>query len=434
MYWFRKTHDHLKPGQRAGLVGTNSVAQNRARSASLLYVVDNGGVITDAVSTQDWPGEAAVDVSLVNWTKRPSGSATRFTLDGEPVSGITAELRPPELSTADARPLAPNKKRCFQGPIPVGEGFIIPEAEAHELLARTDADYSDVVRPYLTGDDIADDPHQQPRRWIIDFLQMPLEEASRYPAAIEIVRERVKPVRDKNNRKLYREKWWLLGENRPGMRAALNGLPRHVVTNRVGKRLLCCWAEPWTCPSDLVVVFAYANDYSMGVLSSFPHAAWARARPSTLEDRLRYTPTSMFETFPWPYPVTDEAGDRVAEASRQVIALRQEVCAQENIGLTRLYNLMDEGAYANLARLHRELDEAVVAAYGWPKSMAQDGDQIVRRLLQLNREIAAGERPYDPFGAQTGQPVAETLDFAQRASERGRQVPNRFNGGNRHPL
>lgn len=68
VYWFRKAHDHLEAGQRAGLVGTNSISQNRARGASLNYVVENGGVITDAVSSQDWPGEASVDVSIVNWT------------------------------------------------------------------------------------------------------------------------------------------------------------------------------------------------------------------------------------------------------------------------------------------------------------------------------------------------------------------------------
>ena len=82
VYWFRKTHDHLTTGKRAGLVGTNSISQNRARSASLQYIVDTGGVITSAVSTQDWPGEAAVDVSIVNWVKEPNSSPARLMLDG----------------------------------------------------------------------------------------------------------------------------------------------------------------------------------------------------------------------------------------------------------------------------------------------------------------------------------------------------------------
>jgi hypothetical protein len=266
------------------------------------------------------------------------------------------------------------------------------------LLARPDADYRRVVRPYLIGEDIAEDPQQRPRRWIVDFAQMLLETAMKYPAALDIVRQRVKPKRDSNNRKLYREKWWLFGEPRPGMRAALSGLPRFIASLGQGKRALFVWAESWTCPSNLTNVFAFDDDHSMGVLSSSAHEAWARSRSSTLEDRLRYTPTSVFATFPWPDPVTEEQRERVAAASRAVIARRQEICAAEDFGLTRLYNLVDEGAYADLKALHRNLDEAVAACYGWPKSIAQDGDEIVRRLLKLNQEIASGKRPYDPLG------------------------------------
>ncbi|TNH25095.1 class I SAM-dependent DNA methyltransferase [Micromonospora orduensis] len=409
VYWFRRAHQHLKPGQRAGLVGTNSISQNRARSASLEYVTANGGVITEAVSSQTWPGEAKVHVSLVNWVKSPSEPPTEFILDNEPVSGITAELKVPGFSTAEALPLLANKGRCFQGPIPVGDGFIITEQEASRLLAAKEATYRDVVRPYLVGDDIADEPTQRPRRWVIDFAQRPLEAAMKYPAALQIVRERVKPLRDGNSRKSRREKWWLFGEQAVGMRAALAGLPRYIAAGRVGKRLLLTWCDPWTCPSDLVYVFAFDDDYSMGMLSSSAHSAWAWSQSSTFKRDIRYTPTSAFLPFPWPYPVTDEQRERVAEASRRMIARRQEICAEQQFGLTRLYNLADEGAYTDLSKLHRELDEAVAACYGWPKAMAQDKDEIAQRLLSLNAEIAVGQRSYDPFAARDGKAVAQQL-------------------------
>ncbi len=122
-----------------------------------------------------------------------------------------------------------------------------------------------------------------------------------------------------------------------------------------------------------------------------------RERASTLEDRLRYTPSSVFETFTWPDPLTDKQRERITEASRNVIARRRQICAANSFGLTTLYNLVDEGAYSDLKALHCELDEAVAAAYGWPKAVAQDGDETVQRLLILNREIAAGTRKYDPF-------------------------------------
>ena len=181
VYWFRRAVDHLQPGQRAGLVGTNSVAQNRARSAALDYVVERGGVITDAVKSQKWPGEAKVHVSLVNWVDEPPTPPTQYVLDGRPVVGIGADLTESLHGAWQPVRLPANAGRCLQGPIPVGAGFILSEVEAKGLLAQDDADYRDVVRPYLTGEDIAQAPDQGPRRWIIDFGSMPLEQAARYP-------------------------------------------------------------------------------------------------------------------------------------------------------------------------------------------------------------------------------------------------------------
>ena len=396
-YWFRRAHEHLAPGQRAGLVGTNSVSQNRARGVSLDYIAANGGVITDAVSSEKWPGDAKVHVSLVNWVKEPAVRPTAFTLDGEPVAGITTSLRAAATQGWSPVALAANKGRCFQGPIPAGGGFIIGRAEAESLLAHDGADYRAVVHPYLVGEDIADGVAQQPSRWVIDFAQHTLEEAQAHPAALDIVRARVKPVRELNNRKLYRERWWLFAEPRPGMRRALAERPRYVAIGRVGKRMLLAWQDPWTCPSDLVNVVAADDDYSMGILLSRAHDAWAWARSSTLETRLRYTPSSAFETFPFPDPVSPQARARVAGASSALYARRTELCADHQIGLTKLHNLMDEGAFTDLKSLHLELDRAVVAAYGWPESIAQDGTELVRLLTERNQEITEGRWPYAPF-------------------------------------
>jgi len=401
VYWFRRAQDHLAPDRRAGLVGTNSISQNRARGASLEYIVANGGVIIDAVSTQKWPGEAKVHVSLVNWIKKPSILPTQFVLDGKAVDGITAELRTPERSTGVVPVLAANRGRCFQGPIPVGDGFVITEAaEAHSLLKRSEAQYQEVVRPYFTTDDLTEDPKQEGRRWIIDFGQMPLERAAQYPAALKIVRERVKPARENNNDKGFRELWWIFGRPRGEMRTAVAGLSRYIAGVRHGKRWLLAWCEPWTLASDATNVFAFDDDYSMGVLSSSTHGAWAWSRGSTIKGDLRYTPSSVFETFPWPDPVSEEQRDDISALSRQVIERRREICAERGEGLTSVYNLVDEGAYADLKALHIKLDEAVAVAYGWPKTTAHDSDNLVRRLLTLNRKISVGQRRYDPFGNQ----------------------------------
>lgn len=397
IYWFRKTHDHLPAGGRAGLVGTNSISQNRARSASLDYIAQNDGVITDAVSKQPWSGEAVVNVSIVNWIKRPDRAPADFMLDGAEVSGITTSLRAAGVGSDQAERLSANRGRAFQGPIPVGHGFVLDEAEARRLLARKEAPYAEVVRPYLIGDDIANDPGQAPRRWIIDFGAMALEEAMAFPAALSIVRERVKPDRDTNRRKVRREKWWRFAEPAVGMRAAVSGLDHYIAANAQGKRILFVWCDRAVCPSNLTNVFAFDDDYSMGILASRIHGEWARQQSSTLRVDIRYTPTTAFETFPWPPSPTAEQRAAIGELSAEVIRRRREICAEQQTGLTTLYNQVDEGAWADLRDLHLRLDQAVAAAYGWPTSVAADADETNRRLLALNQAIAEGTVEYHPF-------------------------------------
>jgi hypothetical protein len=149
--------------------------------------------------------------------------------------------------------------------------------------------------------------------------------------------------------------------------------------------------------SNLTAVLAFEDDFSMGVLSSAIHTRWATDQSTRLETRPRYTSAS-FLTFPWP------SGDRseVSNVARRLYARRSEICLDRQIGLTKLYNQLDDGAWADLCDLHRELDDAVAAAYGWPRSIAQDADETNRRLLDLNRAIAAGEISYDPFPSEAG--------------------------------
>ena len=394
VYWFRRAADHMRPGDRTGFVGTNSISQNRARGASLNYVVEKGGVITNAVSRQKWPGEAVVNVSIVNWVHRPSEPPERFVLDGEPVGGINTRLRESKVAIEEYEALPPNRGRSFQGPIPAGN-FYLELDEADAFLTRGDADYVAVVRPYLIGEDITEDPEQRPRRHVIDFGMRSLEEAMSFPAAINLVRERVKPTRDANNREAYRRYWWRFAEPRPKMREALASLPRFIAGNAQGKRFLFCWADALVCPSNLTNVFAFDDDYAMGVLTSSLHGAWAHSESSTLEDRPRYTPTSCFETFPWPQP--DAAGQaEIGGLAKALIERRQAICTENEFGLTVLYNQVDEGAWADVANLHLELDEAVARAYGWPAGVAHDPLEAKARLADLHRKIQAG-MPYAPF-------------------------------------
>lgn len=394
VYWFRKAHKSLSRGDRAGLVATNSIREGRNRKTSLDFILRHGGLITEAVSTEKWSGAANVHVSIVNWVSGAHPPPSRFRLDGVEVEGITSALRPGKES-ATAVPLPRNTGRQFFGVVPGGEGFLLTPDEAEGLLSLSDADYSTVIRPFLIGSDITTDPLQAPTRFVIDFHFNSLEEAMRYPAALAIVRRLVKPHRDTVRRKAYRERWWRLEEPIVAMRTALAGLSRYVACPAQAKRVYMIWCKPAWLPSNLTSVFAFEDDYSMGVLSSSLHRRWAIAESTKLKSDPRYTSAS-FATFAWP---TSSKGlkDAIAEAARQMIKRRQEICLERQIGLTRLYNEVEEGAYRDLRDLHVALDEAVVEAYGWPRGVAHDPIESNRLLLELNRAIAAGEVEYDPF-------------------------------------
>jgi len=389
-YWFRRAEAHLAAGQRGGLVSTNTLRENKHRLASLDYIVQNGGVITDAVSSQKWPGEAKVHVSITNWIQQPTTPVTTFTLDGLTVSGITPQLKA-GVTNPEPKVLPQNKGRAFIGCQPTGPGFIVNDNTAATLIA---AGEQDVVRRYLTTDDITDSVGAGPRRWIIDFGTQSLEAAMKNPKALAVLRKEVKPERE--GRPELLSIWWQFWRPRPVMRTAISGLSRYISSTLHGKRLLFVWADPSWCPSNSTGVIALDDDYAMGVLCSRAHGAWAWSRSSSLETRLRYTPSTAFETFPWPTPTKDRRA-AVAAASRSLLQRREEISRDNQIGLTELYNQVDDGAYTDLAKLHRTLDEAVAACYGWPKKISQDDPELILRLGVLNAAVVDEPTDYAPF-------------------------------------
>lgn len=402
VYWVRKAQQELGEEERAGMVVTNSLSQGRARSASLEWLLENGGVITSAISTQDWSGEASVDVSIVNWIKEPaSESKLDFFLDGVEIGEpISASLTPASLAVEGAHVLPANAEHAFYGCILGGGGFILEEEIALELRTKG-AEWEAVIRPLLTGDDLTQRPDLGPSRWVIDFGFMSLEEAMRFREALEIVRAKVKPQRDQVRRETYRRNWWRFSEPIRGMRSGLRDLQRYIACPSVAEvGGAFCWVDAETIAMNQATVFAFDDDYSMGVLLSQVHVAWAAAQSSTFESRRRYTPSTAFETFAWP-DASDEVRGSIAALASGFIELRAEICIEREIGLNRLYQDLDEGAHVDLATIKRDLDRAVASAYGWPASAATDSDESNRRLLELNEAIVEGRLPYAPFDSDS---------------------------------
>ncbi|MFO5440796.1 MAG: class I SAM-dependent DNA methyltransferase, partial [Dolichospermum sp.] len=192
-YWFRLAHDKIDEKGRVGLVGTNSISQGKSRIAALDYITQNGGYIHEAVSTQPWSGAAKVHVSIINWCKdKPRKSY----LDDLVVSQINSSLKS-TVDVSQAVRLKANLNKCFQGVSPVGMGFIVTEQQVIDWI-KADSKNKEVLKLFSMGANLAQNPHGKPERWIIDFNDMSLEDASDYQLPFEHIKTYVKYERDNN--------------------------------------------------------------------------------------------------------------------------------------------------------------------------------------------------------------------------------------------
>ena len=233
------------------------------------------------------------------------------TLNGQPVAAIHADLtgQPQEgdgeavdLTRADALP--ENAGVSFQGSQKIGP-FDIPGELARSWLGQPNPNQrpnSEVLKPSWNGLDVTRRPRDG---WIIDFgTDIREADASLYEIPFQYVVEYVKPEREKNSDPPVRRKWWLHGRPRIEMRAAISGLPRYIATAHVSKHRFFVWMDKAILPDKMLIVIARADDTTFGILHSRFHELWSLRMGTSLEDRPRYTPTTTFETFPFPAGLT----------------------------------------------------------------------------------------------------------------------------------
>jgi hypothetical protein len=409
VYWFRKTHDELSSHGRAGLVGTQNIRNNYSRVGGLNYIVDNAGTITNAVSAQVWSGEAAVHVSIVNWIKDGDvqGPFQLSVQCGDSVDSPWETFELPSINSAlssgedlnEAAILATNKSafRVYNGQFPRHNGFVVDPMIAHRLI-HEDGRNREVVHPFLIGREML--VEGEPQRWVIDFQKRDIFDAQSYRAPFAHVesqvlphieklaaREREKSKKETGQDQNWLKKWWRLFRARKEVIDQIATLTRYMVCSEVTKRPIFCFVHPEIRPDHTLEVFVFEDDYSFGVLQSGIHWSWFVATCSKLKGDFRYTPESVFDTFPWPQSPTREQIKAVAEASVALRALRRETMRKLNYSLRDLYRTLDQPGDNPLRDAHARLDTAVRAAYG----MAENVDPLAF-LLELNLACAAKEK------------------------------------------
>ena len=397
-YFYLRAAGLLREGGGFGLIATNTIAQGDTREVGLDQLAEGGLTIHRAIASEPWPGGANLEMATV-WARR-GGWAGGHELDRAEVGGITPALAMRSRVEGSALRLAGAAKRSFIGSFVNGIGFVLSPEDAAAML-DADPRNADVVRPYLVGEDLNQRPDASPSRCVIDFRDWPLERAARYLLPFAHVERLVRPERAKLNDRGYRERWWQFGRLGVDLYRAISPLERCIAITSVSKVV-----QPMFAPTNFVfghvlAVFAYGDDGHFGLLSSGFHWWWAVTRASTLETRVRYTPTDCFETFVQP-SLTDVVGDLGGTLHKHRSALmldRQE-------GLTKTYNRVhdpDEHAddIVRLREIHTQLDYAVRDAYGWTDLdlghgfhktrfgvrytfAPQPRQEVLDRLLELN--------------------------------------------------
>jgi type II restriction/modification system DNA methylase subunit YeeA len=437
-YWFVKAWDALRSGRAnsAGLVATNSIRGGANRK--VLEPISEAHAIFEAWSDEAWTVEgAAVRVSLICFGNESISTtdAGYALLDGVSTEDVDADLTSMSVSLTRAIDLSENVHCASNGVSKKGK-FEVPGTIARAWIENefnpNGKSNAYVLSPWRNGDHLMREPYAD--MWIVDFRHYDESEAALFEAPFAWVLERVKPARMKSRSSLERRNWWKLARPASALFRRFEGLRRFIVVAEVSKHRVFAWMPKGICPDKNLVAISRDDDQTFGILHSRFHGAWSLRLGTSLEDRPRYTPSTTFETFPFPegltpdIPAKDYAHDpravRIAAAAKKLDELRRnwlnpsdlvdivpEVVPTAAPGeapvrypdrilpknveaavklkertLTNLYNQRPQW----LADAHADLDRAVAAAYGWPEDISTE--DALAKLLELNLARAgAGE-------------------------------------------
>jgi hypothetical protein len=431
-FFFRRAFDVLRGGGALGLVATKTIAEGDTRAAGLgPLCVHLDGHIYAARTRARWPGVASVQISVVHILK--GEQPLNCWLNGREVDRITAYLFHAGRSDEPAR-LASNADLSFQGCNISGQGFLFADdtegaspVSVLEGIASRNPSVREVVFPYLGGADINSSPRIESGRHVIAFGRRPLDECrDKWPELVDIVQRLVRPDREsrpKNEQQAYlAARWWQWHTDRPTMQRAVAHLGRALAGAQTTARFAFVFVPKTTVCGHALNVFALETFSAFAAMQCRVHEEWTRFFSSSLEDRLRYTPTDCFETFPFPRGYADAPAIEVA--GKAYYDYRAALMVRNVEGLTKTYNRFNDpderdAGILKLRELHAAMDRSVLDAYGW-KDIKTDceflldhevdeeewGDkkkpwryrwpddvreEVLARLLELNAQRAAEE-------------------------------------------
>jgi hypothetical protein len=392
-YFFLRAQALVRPRGTIGLIATNTVAQGDTREVGLDRMVTTGFTITRAVQSRPWPAASAnLEYAAVWGTTGPVSDRARRVCDNSVVPRISTLLEP--SSRVEGRPvrLGENTNAAFNGCNVNGKGFEVPPDVAREMILE-DARNVEVLRPLLGGEDVNQIPDLVAPMWVVDFFPRELGEARKYSRPLKWLETHARPHRDSLRTKpKLAERWWRFERDAVAMRRAIADLDEVLVITLVSKSLMPMRVKADAIFAHSLAVFATSSFAEQAVLSSSMHQMWAIKYGSAMRNDPRYTTGDVFETLPRPKPTewTERMG-RVLDQDRREVMLRRD------LGLTKLYNIVNDphiadstdSDVARMRAIHLELDRAVLDAYGWSDIELGYGFHIYRQMERWTVNPAA---------------------------------------------
>jgi hypothetical protein len=421
-YFFLRAHGLLSRHGGLGLIATNTVAQGDTRQVGLDQLVTKGFTITRAIQSRSWPAASAnLEYAAVWGSRRDVASGVMRVADDVEVERISTLLEAGERADGAPVRLKENSGVAFIGSYVLGMGFVL---ECNEAMAWIEADprSKDVLFRYLNGEDLNTRPDSSASRWVIDFNDRSEQQAREYELPYARVLERVKPERAKNKERHRREEWWQFARTAPAMREAIADLDQVLAIALVSKTVMPVRVTAKQVFSHKLGVFATSSYADQAVLSSALHQLWATKYGATMRADVNYSPSDVFLIFPRPLSSAD-----LTDVGRCLDTTRHEIMLRRDLGLTKLYNLVNDPGItdssdpdvARLRKIHVELDEVVLASYGWGDVPLNHGFhtyrqmqrwtvspaarvEILDRLLEENHRRAASQGVVSPTGNNEG--------------------------------
>lgn len=424
MYWWDRAAEILAhPNtrlKRFGLVTTNSitqlfnrrVVQRHLSSISIIMAIGNHPwtkATRDAAAvriamTVARPGQhGGVVFNVTRETGLDTDDPTIETVDNKGTVNADLTIGADVTSTHD---LIANTGLAYNGVMLAGRGFVLKPSLAEHIVQADGEAAKSVVKQFIGGGDLV---RKRVPKYVLDTLGLSSAELrDLLPNAYQHLIQTVKPERDVNRDKAFKEKWWLFGRNRPELRAGIATLSRYIGTTETTKHRAFQFLRSDVLPDHMVVAISTSDAFHLGILSSRIHVIWALRAGGWLGvgNDPRYSKSRCFDPFPFADPEPGVRA-RIADIAEKLDRHRKDIQRDHpDITMTGMYNVLEKVRSAEplkdnerrildgaliliLKELHDELDDAVAEAYGWPADLGDE--EILSRLVALNKQRAVEE-------------------------------------------